>query len=243
MYEEIKKKAGIGKVGPENIERFKEKLREIGLSTIAQKAKNEHQFFYLKTILFDFFLRPNLSQKKVLSSLKEIKPPTSIRRIHLAVGLGNLYSYQKVVSTRILKEMGLIEVKELRFKIVKINRELFKKYWPDIDDWKLVSNEVSRNKTRAKKGEQMEKFFLILAEKVKEKGFGPEIAKVIKEINRTDFKERGWDIKRRSLHNLQQRILKMPIQKFRSLLEKVTAEKSAFYFFEILLKLRYDFEK
>lgn len=121
--------------------------------------------------------------------------------------------------------MGLIELKRSvrnGTSIKKINHKLFKKYWPEIEGWNEIQKET-------KKGQQMERLFLILAERIKEKGFGSEVIEKVKEIRRADFKERNWEIKPRSLKNLKERVCKMPMEKFIEHL-KVAERKLSFLF-------------
>ena len=242
IYEEIKKKAGIERIRAENIEEFRKTLKEISLAEITREhgIKDKRQTTYLKNLLFDFFLNPIQKQRKVLYFLyRYSRPPTSIKAIHKMLGFGNPYSCQRFVSTRILQDMGLIEVQETKFpkfRISKVNRELFKKYWPNIERWELKEKKAIPEK-RAKKGQQMEKFFLILFEKIKEKGFTPEIYDEIRRINRGDFKERGWDIKNRVLTKIKRRTLKMPIVKLVLEIKKIIAGRDAQLFYLQLSKI------
>jgi len=228
-YQEIKEKAGIERPGPENFERFKKTLSDFFYKEIVGKkgTKNERQLLYQKNLLLDFFFSPTPKQKKILFFLyKYSQPPTSIRSIHRMLGFGNPYSCQRFVSTRILQDMRLIEVQEKKFpkfRVTKINRELFRKYWPDIEEWK--PKETKKNsRERTKKGQHLQRLFLILVDKIKEKGFTPAIYEEIKRINRGDFKERGWDIKARVLTKTKRKILRMPNRKLINEIEKMMAE-------------------
>jgi len=250
IYEEIKKKAGIERIGAENIEEFRKTLREISLAEITREhgIKDKRQTTYLKNLLFDFFLNPIQKQRKVLYFFyKYSRPPTSIKAIHKMLGFGNPYSCQRFVSTRILQDMGLIEVQETKFpkfRISKVNRELFKKYWPNIDDW-VPKEEKKISRDKVKKGQHLERLFLILADKIREKGFTPAIRDEIKKINRGDFKERGWDIKARVLTKLKRKVLTMETQKFLKNLE-ITEQKLSLFIYKFLFpdKIKiYDLKK
>jgi DNA-binding MarR family transcriptional regulator len=169
----------------------------------------------LKYFLFDFFLQTRPEQRAVLYYLYNTKSPTSLTAICRKLKL----SHYGFIRLRILEDMGLIERKKNTRKgisIAKVFPERFKKYWPEIERWEV--------KKESKRGFQTKRFFLILAEEIKNQGFTPKIVEIIKNINQNDFKEKGWEINRATLGDLKRKVQKTPIKKFFDYLEKLTAD-------------------
>lgn len=226
IYEEIKEKAGVEKVNPENIQKIREVLSLSSLEEIAKKHGiiNPRSLGQLDLLLLHFLKDPTPKQKAVLYYLfKKSNLPTSLSAIHRKLGFGSPYSCQRFISLKILEEMGLIRSKVVfrgnhKFSIIAIECQRFKEYWPDIENWSLLKIEQKERsvKERNKKGEQTRRAFRIISEELKGRGgkLSPEVVKIIKGLNRGDFHERGWEIRPRSLGNLKKRLLKMPIVKF-----------------------------
>jgi hypothetical protein len=226
----LKRKSGIE---PKDIEKFREFLRKISLKDIVKEyGLKERELHQVKLLIFDFFLNPKPKQKAVLFALSKSKPPTSLKGIYRALGLGNVYC-PYLISLKILEDLGLIKAKTIfkgnqRFTIAEINSQKFKEYWPEIESWQKIEIKKEKVVKRAKMGEQMKRAFQIIYEEMGGK-FSPEIIKIVKGLSRGDFHQRGWEITPRSLGRLKNRILKMPIKKFIKNLEE--AERSAFFIF------------
>jgi hypothetical protein len=241
IYEEIKKKAGVEKVNPENIEKIREIFPSISPKEIAKKygMTNRRSLAQLDLLLVRFFKDPSQKQKAVLFALSRSKPPTSLRKIYRELGLGNVYSCPYFISLKILEDLGLIKTKTIfrgnqRLTITDINSQKFKEYWPEIESWQKIEIKKEKIVKRVKMGEQMKRAFQIIYEEMGGK-FSPEIVKIVKGLSRGDFHQRGWEITPRSLGRLKNRILKMPIKKFIKNLEEA---QEAFFIFENFVKIK-----
>lgn len=232
IYQKIKEKAGIKEVNPENVSKIKELLCSISLNEMA-KNHGMNRPRYLKELIYYPLINPTEKQKMILYYLfKKSRPPTSLRAIQKKLNLCSPYSCPAFFSLKILEDMGLVKTKKIwkrgqRYSIIGINRELFKSYWPDVESWGSIKQEKEKiTRKRANKPRiQMERAFQIISEELKEKReiFTPEVIelvrKIIKNLNRGDFRERGWQITARSLSNLRRRLLKMPESKLISYLK------------------------
>jgi DNA-binding MarR family transcriptional regulator len=240
IYQWIKKKAGIEKVDPQNIQKIREVLSNITLDEIAKvfEIKRPRVLEYINFFLIRFLTDPMPRQKLVLYTLSKRNPPTSLSSISRELGFGTLYSSQALVPLKILEDMGLVRSKTIlrnnrRFSIIEICHQKFKEYWPDIEEWKSIKTKKEKMiKGRASKGEQMKRAFSIIAKETKG-DFGPKVVKTIKSLTRGDFHERGWEIDARSLGKLKKRLLKMPLEKF---VKKLKEAQEAFLFSKFLLK-------
>lgn len=242
IYEEIKEKAGVEKVDPENIQKIREVLSFPSLEEIAKKqgVEDRRSLKQLDLLLFRFLKDPTPKQKAILYYLfKKSNLPTSLTAVHKKLGFGTAYSCDRFLSAKILEDMGLIRLRVIfkgnhKFSINDINRQRFKEFWPEIEEWGALKGNKKENFKKTKKGEQMGRAFAIFNERLKGRKFPLEVLEIIREelideLSRGDYHERGWEIFPRVFCKLKKRLLKMPINKFISRLEGAE-ENSAFLF-------------
>lgn len=218
LYSRLKQEAGIsGKVTPQNIS----KIRNFVSQVYFQNSRVEKTKKYMVNIVtidsvFNLLIEPSPCQKKFLFALfksdVKAKKPLTTTSIEKKVGIG---IGSACPSSNILENMILIE-KNGR-KIVKINQNVFKNYWPEIENWKEIKSKKTNKgketpnvvyKKRINQGKKIIKDELKIMGILLREADKTTIQKIIKNIRRSDFTKNEWKISSNSVPSFRKRLLK-----------------------------------
>jgi len=208
FYEFLCERCSIKEISPETIEEVRKYLKNVSPSEIAEITKlNRHFIAYHRALL----LSPTIKQQVVLYKLFELGKK---KRIVFKREIFNDYGF----SLKFLELMKPSPVKKIKNGLLKINSDLLKEYWPEIEYFRQSEyfyfprkGKKRKMRKRAPYGKRIQQALQLLGKSSLKELDKKDIRK-IKNFSRADFLSKGWDIPHPSLNRLRKRLIEHVLQ-------------------------------
>jgi len=208
FYGFLCERCSIKEISLETIEEVRKYLENVSPSEIAEKTKlSKHFIGYHRALL----LLPTIKQQVVLYKLFELgkKKRTVFKR-----EIFNDYGF----SLKFIELLKPPPIKKIKKGLLKINSELLKEYWPEIEYFRQSEHfyfpkrgKKRKMRRRAPYGKRIQQALQLLGKSSLKELDKNDIRK-IKNLSRADFLSKGWDITHPSLHQLRKRLIEHTLQ-------------------------------
>ena len=203
FYEFLCECCSLKEISPENIEEVKKYLENVTPSEIAEKIKVNKKFIaYPRALL----ISPTIKQQVVLYKLFELGKK---KRIVFKREIFNDYGF----SLKFLELMKPPPIKKIKNGLLKINSDLLKEYWPEIEYFRQSEyfyfprkGKKRKMRKRVPRGKRIQQALQLLGKSSLEELDKDDIRK-IKNLSRGDFLSKGWDIPLPYLTQLRKRLI------------------------------------